>query len=109
MTGSTRSTSHGIRVPRALAVDIGGTVKALVLDDRGVLRMEPTRFPTPHPCRPETLVQLIARAAASLSEFERVSVGFPGVVREGRHPTWMMIGGQDIHLPLSWRRDWKSQ
>ncbi len=58
-------------------------MKAVVLDDRGVLHREPTRFPTPHPCSPETLVQLIARAAASLSEFERVSVGFPGVVREG--------------------------
>jgi polyphosphate glucokinase len=71
--------------PRTLSVDIGGTaIKAGVFDARGDLVTEPIRVPTPQPANPETVLEEIASLAERLPAFDRVSVGFPGVVRDGR-------------------------
>lgn len=74
--------------PRTLAFDIGGTgLKATVLDASGALLHEPVRVATPYPCSPSKmiseLVGLVARLPAEVSSFDRVSAGFPGVVRDG--------------------------
>jgi polyphosphate glucokinase len=42
------------------------------------------RVPTPYPCRPKTLVSTLGALVAPLPSFDRISVGFPGVVRDGR-------------------------
>jgi polyphosphate glucokinase len=69
---------------RTLAVDVGGThVKASVLDAEGRLMHEETRLDTPRDLTPERLVDMIARLADAMPPFDRVSVGFPGVVRRG--------------------------
>ena len=68
-----------------LAVDVGGTgVKASLLDETGRMCSERLRLPTPYPGRPATLLAVIARMAERLPGFERISLGFPGVVRGGR-------------------------
>jgi polyphosphate glucokinase len=65
-------------------VDVGGShVKASILDARGRMVHERVRVDTPKDLTPRRLVQIIARLARQLSGFERVSVGFPGVVRHG--------------------------
>jgi polyphosphate glucokinase len=51
---------------------------------------------TPYPCPPDVLVAAIANLAKRLPPFERVSVGFPGVVRAGRvlsAPEFVKVGG----------------
>jgi polyphosphate glucokinase len=51
---------------------------------------------TPYPCPPDVLVTTIAGLAKQLPAFERVSVGFPGVVRAGRvlsAPEFVKAGG----------------
>src|SRR5215831_5661718 len=80
--------------PRTLAIDIGGTgIKAILLDESGSMLGERQRVPTPpKPVTPEDLVHAIDQVAAPLGTYERVSVGFPGYVRDGRVITAPNLG-----------------
>ena len=69
---------------RTLCIDIGGTgIKAIVLDASGAPVTERARQETPHPAGPDAVLHVIDELAHAQGEFDRVSVGFPGVVREG--------------------------
>jgi polyphosphate glucokinase len=71
--------------PVTLALDIGGTgLKASLLDEQGEMVTEKAQIPTPHPCPPDLFLQSLDELIAPLPKFDRVSVGFPGVVRKGR-------------------------
>jgi polyphosphate glucokinase len=71
--------------PVTLAVDIGGTgLKAAVLDSAGDLLSDRVRVDTPHPAAPDALVARLCALVAPLPDYDRVSVGFPGMVRAGR-------------------------
>src|SRR5277367_416033 len=71
--------------PFTLAVDIGGTgLKASVLDADGLMVADRVRIPTSYPLPPDKLVADLARLVAPLPTAERASVGFPGMVRDGR-------------------------
>lgn len=80
-----RVTISAGRGPRTLAVDCGGTgIKATVLDPQGDPLCERVRTRTPYPCPPEVLVRAVVELAESTGEpFDRVSVGFPGMIRRG--------------------------
>jgi polyphosphate glucokinase len=84
--------------PLTLAIDIGGTgIKAALLDDAGSLIGERQRVPTPpKPVSPEDLVRAIDQVAGPLGTYERVSVGFPGYVREGRVITAPNLGTDSL-------------
>jgi polyphosphate glucokinase len=84
--------------PRTLAIDIGGSgIKAALLDDAGNLIGPRQRVPTPpKPVAPDNLVSAIDKAAAPLGAFERVSVGFPGYVRDGRVLTAPNLGTEAL-------------
>src|SRR5262245_27453866 len=70
--------------PQTLGIDIGGTaLKASVLDRDGRMIVERARQPTPYPCSPKVLLAALAKLTASLPAFDRISIGFPGVVRNG--------------------------
>ena len=72
------------RSARTLAVDIGGTgIKALVLSATGKPLTERARVKTPRPATPGAVLKTIAEMANHQGTFDRVSVGFPGVVRRG--------------------------
>jgi polyphosphate glucokinase len=67
-----------------LAVDIGGTgIKASVLDVSGQMEHARVRIDTPYPLSPQKLVLELQKMVKDLPPFERVSVGFPGMVRNG--------------------------
>ncbi|ATB31302.1 ROK family protein [Melittangium boletus] len=82
--------------PRTLAIDIGGSgLKALVLDPQGKALDERQRVKTPRPATPKSVLSALEKLIQPLGGFERVSVGFPGVVEEGvtrtapnLHPDW---------------------
>ena len=77
----TRTTRQG---PITLAIDVGGTgLKASVLDERGVMVAKRVRMDTPHPCTPKRLVVALEHLVAKLPAWQRISVGFPGVIRHG--------------------------
>jgi polyphosphate glucokinase len=84
--GSTPPTTarRGRGLPRTLSFDIGGTgLKASVLSKDGELLHTPVRTPTPYPLRPEQLVSNLVELTTGLPSFQRVSAGFPGMVRGG--------------------------
>ena len=83
---------------RTLAIDIGGTgIKAALLDNNGNMIGERQRVETPpKPVSPEDLIGAIDRAAAPLGTFDRVSVGFPGYVRDGRVITAPNLGNETL-------------
>ena len=75
---------HERRIMKTLAVDIGGTgIKAILLDEKGSPLTERGRIETPKPATPEAITETIIQLAKAQGEFDRVSVGFPGVIRHG--------------------------
>lgn len=69
---------------RTLCIDIGGSgIKGFVLDQEGAPVTERTRLPTPQPASPAAVLAAIEEIVRGHGEFDRVSVGFPGVVQEG--------------------------
>lgn len=71
--------------PVTLALDIGGTgLKGSVLDASGKMLADRVRVPTTYPCPPAVLLDALAGIAAPLPAFDRISAGFPGVVRAGK-------------------------
>jgi polyphosphate glucokinase len=69
---------------RTLAIDIGGTgLKALILDDAGEATCERVRVATPRPAVPDAVLRALGDLVGPLGEFDRTSVGFPGVVMDG--------------------------
>lgn len=71
--------------PITLAVDVGGTgLKAAVLNSSGQLLHERVRVPTTYPMEPGQLVETLHNLVAPVEHYDRVSVGFPGMVRAGK-------------------------
>jgi len=107
-SGASRSpAAHALRT---LAVDIGGTtVKASVLDASGSMVADRAVVPTPYPCPPDALTTAIATLVTELPAFDRVSVGFPGVVRDGivrSAPEFIRVGGLATKIDPGLVRAW---
>lgn len=67
-----------------LGIDIGGTgLKAAIVDAQGVMVSDRHKIPTPYPCPPPLLIDSLRTLTAPLEGYQRVSVGFPGLVRHG--------------------------
>jgi polyphosphate glucokinase len=78
---------------RTLAVDVGGTgIKAIILNASGKPVTDRARIPTPSRSTPKNVTAIIEQLATSLGAFDRVSVGFPGVVRDGKILTAPNLG-----------------
>ncbi len=92
---------------QTLAVDIGGSgIKVLVLDQEGNPLSERDRLETPQLPEPDAVLDVVTTLAQG-KQFDRVSVGFPGVVRQGvtetavnLTPGWI---GFDLETALSKR------
>ncbi len=64
---------------------MGGTgIKASILDARGQMIVKRVRLDTPYPCPPKVMVRSLIALVQPLPSFDRVSVGFPGYVRDNR-------------------------
>ena len=88
---------------RTLAIDIGGTrLKAGILDAEGTMVAGPDRTDTPHPSGPDIVLTALVELVRTLGEYDRISVGFPGVVRGGRTLTAPNLGTDVWHdFPLA--------
>ena len=99
------------RAPITMTIDIGGSgLKALLLDAAGKPLSERQRVPTPAVPTPAAVLDGLDELRKLLGNFDRVSVGFPGVVKHGctylgfnLHPLWS--GGFPLQKELEKR--WK--
>ena len=68
--------------PLTLSIDIGGShLKAAVLSASGEMVTERARVVTPNPAKPTAVVEALSGLSSQLGPFDRISIGFPGVVR----------------------------
>ena len=58
---------------------------------------QPNRIDTPHPAKPDAVVAALVELVKALGAFDRISIGFPGVVRRGRVLTAPNLGTADWH------------
>jgi polyphosphate glucokinase len=86
-----------------LAIDIGGShLKAGLLDQDGAMVAGPNRVDTPAHPAPQVVVDALVGLALPLGYFDRISVGFPGVVRQGQVLTAPNLGTPEWrHFPLA--------
>ncbi len=83
--------------PFTLALDIGGTgLKAAILNAKGKMMTERLRILTPEHCPPALMLtklkELVAIIPPTAPAYDRISVGFPGVVRDGKVYTAHNLG-----------------
>jgi polyphosphate glucokinase len=97
--------------PVTLSIDIGGSgIKAMLLDPRGKPLCERERVPTPAIPTPQAVLRVFDELRARLPKFDRVSIGFPGVIKNGitytavnLHPRWMSFPLQK-EVQRLWRK-----
>jgi len=97
--------------PITLSFDIGGTgVKSMLLDYRAKPITERERIETPRPATPDALIAVMDGMAQKQEHYDRVSVGFPGVVKRGAtltahnlDPTWIGFELEKV-LSRKWRK-----
>lgn len=76
-----------------LAIDIGGShIKATILDASGNFLREYEREKTPQPATPLRVIELIKKLASRFPEYDRITAGFPGYVRNGVVKTAPKLG-----------------
>lgn len=69
---------------RTLCIDIGGTgLKAAICDDGGNMVTERIKIKTLYPNPPEQLIDSLHKLTDGIGKYDRISVGFPGLVRKG--------------------------
>lgn len=96
---------------RTLGIDCGGSgIKGSVLDAEGGLLAERVRIKTPYPLPPERFIGVLLEIASQLPEFDRVTVGLPGMIRHGVvivTPHYPNLHGpytrKDPELDAAWR------
>lgn len=72
------------KAKRTLTIDIGGTgIKMMVLDENAQPVTERARIETPSAATPSAVLNAVAVLVPTQGAFDRVSVGFPGVVFDG--------------------------
>ncbi|MGC1191937.1 MAG: ROK family protein [Candidatus Binatus sp.] len=84
-----------------LAVDVGGTgIKAAALDEKGKMIGERQKIKTPHNATPKKVIAIIQQLAKMAGAFDRASVGFPGVIKNGVVYTAPNLGKGWKNFPL---------
>ncbi|NEP71985.1 MAG: ROK family protein [Okeania sp. SIO2G4] len=91
-----------VKTIQTLAVDIGGSgIKVIVLDETGEPITKRSRVETPDPAKPDPMLKEIVSLAVEQGEFDRISVGFPGVVMDGVIKTAANLDSDWIGLNLA--------
>jgi polyphosphate glucokinase len=69
---------------KILAIDIGGShIKATILNSDGILIQPYEQELTPHPATPLAVMKCIKKLTTGFPSFDKISVGFPGYVKNG--------------------------
>jgi len=94
-----------------LAIDCGGLfIKGSVLDSAGTLHAQPVAVPTPYPLSPTHLIQTIDDISKGLPNFDRLTVGMPGMLRHGvvvHTPHYINAKGPRTRIEPELEKQWK--
>ncbi|MEO9021091.1 MAG: ROK family protein [Ginsengibacter sp.] len=78
---------------KILAIDIGGThIKATILNDDGKFLKEYESEKTPHPSSPKKVMAVIEDIAKHFPEYDKITAGFPGYIKNGIVKTAPKLG-----------------
>lgn len=87
---------------KTLAIDIGGSgLKCLVLDPAGEPITERIRHSTPDNPTPDAVMKELLDMARQQGDYDRISVGFPGVVVEGEVRTAVNLVSEWVGFNLA--------
>lgn len=87
---------------KTLSIDVGGSgIKGMVLDSSGKPMNEKVRIVTPRPAVPSAVLDTIVQVAGQQPDFDRVSIGFPGVVEFGVVRTAPNLDGDWSNVALA--------
>jgi polyphosphate glucokinase len=88
--------------PITLAIDVGGTgLKMQALSPEGTPLTDRLRVPTPEPATPEAMLTALDELKQGIPHFDRVSIGFPGVIKQGKTLTAANLDPAWINFPLA--------
>jgi polyphosphate glucokinase len=101
--GKTVITRTGVATaPITLAIDIGGTgLKMQALSPEGKPISDRLRVPTPEPATTDAILTGLDELKVSVPLFDRVSVGFPGVIKEGKTLTAANLDPGWVGFPMA--------
>ncbi|MBV9960748.1 MAG: ROK family protein [Parafilimonas sp.] len=78
-----------------LTIDIGGShIKATILNQQGEPVSDYARMPTPQPSTPNSVIDLIKELVKPFTDYDKISVGFPGFVKNGVVKTAPNLGSE---------------
>ena len=98
MATKTKRRSDTSAIKRILSIDIGATgLKAAIIGRTGKFLTDRHRLKTPHECPPKMLVRMLGQLLRPLKDYDRVSIGFPGIVRDGVVITAPNLGTEQWH------------
>lgn len=81
---------------KILSIDIGGSsIKGTVVNIDGELMQEYHKYPTPNPSTPGKVMDVIRQLAGNYPAFDKVSVGFPGFIKDGIIKTAPNLGTEE--------------
>jgi polyphosphate glucokinase len=67
-----------------LSIDIGGShIKGTILNQKGELQKDYEKVVTPSPASPDNVIKSIKTLVKDFPKYDRISVGFPGFVKNG--------------------------
>ena len=97
--------------PITLAIDIGGSgLKMMTLNPAGTPTSERVRAETPAVATPAHVLTLLERLRKEMPAFNRISIGFPGVIKHGvtltaanLHPKWVGFQFQE-EIEKRWKK-----
>ena len=73
-----------MKARKILCIDIGGShIKATVLDASGKTLQPYSKIPTPSKPDPQNILAAIKKLVEAFSGYQKISVGFPGYVKNG--------------------------
>lgn len=69
---------------KILSIDIGGShIKSTILNEKGELQKNYEKVVTPNPASPDNVIKSIKTLVKDFPEYDKISVGFPGYVKDG--------------------------
>jgi polyphosphate glucokinase len=69
---------------KILSIDIGGShIKGTILNQKGELQKDYEKVVTPSPASPQNVISSIKALVKSFPGYDRISVGFPGYIKNG--------------------------